>query len=84
MRGTNMTVEEMRTLRKMLVRRIEDYEARKEERIKKLLADPTDRNIEVQLTLIHEDEKHIEEIWAVSRELKFDIEDITGEVEEEA
>lgn len=82
MRGTTgMTVEELRTLANMLTKRMEDFTERKEMRIQKLLADPNDRNIATQLCLIHEDEKHIDEIWAVMREIKFDIEDITGEPE---
>ena len=82
MRGTtNMTVKELRTLAIMLERRMEDFTTRKEARVQKLLADPTDRNIENQLCLIHEDEKNIDLIWKVMREIKFDIEDITGEPE---
>ena len=76
-----MTVEEMRTLKDMLMKRMENFTERKEARVKKLLADPNDRNIETQLCLIHEDEKRIDECWNVIRELKFDIEDITGEPE---
>lgn len=81
MRGTNMTVEELRTLATMLGRRMEDFTARKEDRIQKLLADPNDRNIEKQLMFIHDAEANIDLIWKVMREIKFDIEDITGEPE---
>lgn len=76
-----MTVEEMRLARNLLTKRMEEHTANKEARIKKLLADPTDRNIENQICLIHEEEKRIDEIWEVMRDLKFAIEDITGEPE---
>ena len=80
-RGINMTVEELRTLKEMLEKRMTDFTSRKEERVKKILADPTDRNISIQLDLIHEYEKNIDKVWDVIREIKFDIEDITGEPE---
>lgn len=76
-----MTLEEMRTLKDMLMKRMEVFTERKEEHVQKLLADPNDRNINHQLYFIHNAEKHIDEIWAVIQELKFDIEDITGEPE---
>lgn len=82
MRKSNMSLEELRALKEMLQKRMEDFTARKEERVKKLLADPADKNIENQLYLIHDLENHIDEVWAVIREIKFDIEDITGEPEE--
>lgn len=80
-RGINMTVEELRSLKEMLEKRLVDFTKRKDERIQKMLADPTDRNISIQLDLIHEYEKNIDKVWDVIREVKFDIEDITGEPE---
>ena len=76
-----MNVEEMRTLVEMLTRRMEDVTNRKDKRVQKMLSDPTDRNISVQLHLIHEDEKILDNIWDVIKEIRFDIEDITGEPE---
>lgn len=76
-----MTVEEMRTLNEMLTKRMEDVTTRKDKRVQKMLADSTDRNISVQLHLIHDDEKILDTLWSVIREIKFDIEDITGEPE---
>lgn len=81
MRKSNMTVEEMRQLNEMLTKRLEDFTARKEERVAKLLANPADKNIENQLYLIHDLENKADDVWKVIRELKFDIEDITGEPE---
>lgn len=81
MRNTNMTVKDLRTLADMLTTRMEDFTARKEDRVQKLLADPTDKNVEKQLTFIHEAEKNLDMLWHVMREIKFDIEDITGEPE---
>lgn len=80
-RGTNMTVEELRSLKEMLEKRLVDFTKRKDERVQKMLADPTDRNISIQLDLIHEYEKNIDKVWDVIREVTFDIEDITGEPE---
>lgn len=80
-RGINMTVEELRSLKEMLEKRMVDFTKRKDESVQKMLADPTDRNISVQLDLIHEYEKNIDKVWDVIREIKFDIEDITGEPE---
>lgn len=80
-RGTNMTVEELRSLKEMLEKRLVDFTKRKDERVQKMLADPTDRNISIQLDLIHEYEKNIDKVWDVIREITFDIEDITGEPE---
>ena len=76
-----MTVEEMRTLNEMLTKRMEDVTSRKEQRVKKMLGDLSERNVNVQLDLIHDDEKILDNIWAVMREIKFDIEDVTGEPE---
>ena len=77
-----MTVEEMRTLNEMLTKRMEDFTTRIDDRKQKLLADvKSDRNIATQIDLIHQEMRCIDEIWKVIREIKFDIEDITGEPE---
>ena len=81
-RGINMSVEELRSLREMLQKRLEDFTKRKEERVQKMLADPTDRNIANQLSLIHSLDIEADRVWAVMNEIKFDIEDLTGEPEE--
>lgn len=80
-RGINMTVEELRTLKEMLEKRLVDFTKRKDERVQKMLADPTDINISIQFDLIHAYEKNIDKVWDVIREITFDIEDITGEPE---
>ena len=77
----NNEVQELRTLIQHLTKRMEYYTECKEVRIKRMLENPTDRIIDKELTLIHEYEKQIDHIWAVIREAKFDIEDITGEPE---
>lgn len=77
----NQEVTDLRELIQHLTRRMERITERKEVRIKRMLDDPTDRVIEKELYIIHEYEKQIDNIWAVIREAKFDIEDITGEPE---
>lgn len=77
----NQEVTDLRELIQHLTRRMEHITERKEVRIKRMLDDPTDRVIEKELYIIHEYEKQIDNIWAVIREAKFDIEDITGEPE---
>ena len=76
-----MTVEEMRTLNEMLTKRMEDITTRIDNKKQKLLTNTADRNVEIQIDLIHKEMGLIDEIWKVIREIKFDIEDITGEPE---
>ena len=80
-RKTTQSVETMRELREMLKARIENYELLIEARKRSILDDPSDGNLAKQLLFIHEYEKHIEEIWKVDSELRFDSEDLTGEEE---
>lgn len=80
-RKTTQSVETMRELREMLKARIKNYELLIEARKRSVLEDPSDGNLSKQLMFIHEYEKHIEEIWRVDSELRFDIEDLTGEEE---
>ena len=76
-----MTLEEMRELRKLLQKRAEDFSSKKDDRVKALLDNPEDNNIQRQLHFIHEYEKQISAAYELSLEVKFDIEDITGEEE---
>lgn len=79
-----MTVEEMKDLMQLLDTRIENYRVKIEIQKEKLLENPTDKNIERSLCLIHSWESEIDNIHHIRLQLKFDIEDITGEEVDES
>lgn len=74
-----MELKEMCALVNLLDKRVADYRKKVDERKQRMLSNPTDRELDTGFTLIHEWEKEIDNIHHIRLELKFDIEDITGE-----
>jgi len=74
-----MELKEMYALVNLLDKRIADYRKKVDERKQRMLANPTDKELETGFYFIHEWESEIDKIHHIRLELKFDIEDITGE-----
>lgn len=79
-----MELKEMFTLVNLLDKRVADYRKKVDERKQKMLSNPTDKELESGFYLIHEWEKEIDKLHSVRLQLKFDIEDITGEEVDES
>lgn len=74
-----MELKEMYALLNLLDKRVADYRKKVDERKQKMLANPTDKELNNGFYLIHEWEKEIDTLHSVRLQLKFDIEDITEE-----
>ena len=77
----SQSVYEMRKLRLMLKAREEILTEHIDSLKKDILEHPDDKTLDMNLLFIEEDEVERKAIWKVMAQLKFSIEDITGEVE---